>query len=125
MNLTQALSCQRANEESKISSPVELSAHISLNLIIQRFLSVFLGFECRKELVMGYGSSPFQIASRRLPLVEGNSLCYLSASLDLHCINCYSQLLGELVSAAKPRIVTCCASLLSKGNGRIFTHRFL
>lgn len=56
MNLTQAISCQRTNEESNIPNPVELSANISLNLIIHGFLSVFLGFACRRELVMGYGA---------------------------------------------------------------------
>ena len=54
-------------EESNIPSPAELSANISLNLIIHGFLSVFLGFACRRELVMGYGAISLQIASRKLP----------------------------------------------------------
>lgn len=66
-NLTQAISCQWTNEESNISNPVELSANISLNLIIHGFLSVFLGFACHRELIMGYGALSLQIASRRLP----------------------------------------------------------
>lgn len=64
--------------ESDILHPVEFSANISLNLIIDGSVSVFLGFAGCRGWVMGYGGFSPQTSGRWRRQVEANNLCYLS-----------------------------------------------
>lgn len=69
---------ERTSEESNMFDPVEFSASISSNLIIDGSVSVFLGLAGCRGWVMGYGGFSLQTSGRWRRQVEVNNLCYLS-----------------------------------------------